>query len=203
MGHLEVATCCALTRSGTACRRKDLHVSGKCKLHGGASTGPKTEMGKAQASKNGKLGGRPPSRKPKSMKLPEEHEVLPTLPLSVLPTPHAARIEPDLGGLEYGRTGFTATHTPNAGHVQEKPNPMNGVLELPQAAVLIESLTDSQNPAKPKILNGEEGNPSAMVKCRDCSNLSAGFTCLAPDSGQVAPAMGDWRMCTHYRDLSY
>lgn len=47
-------TCGAKTRSGTPCKRKDLHINGRCKLHGGLSTGPKTEQGKKWSSMNGK-----------------------------------------------------------------------------------------------------------------------------------------------------
>jgi len=34
--------CGAKTRAGTPCKRRDLYASGRCKLHGGLSTGPKT-----------------------------------------------------------------------------------------------------------------------------------------------------------------
>tara|TARA_R110002051_G_scaffold305409_1_gene375350 strand:+ start:1224 stop:1562 length:339 start_codon:yes stop_codon:yes gene_type:complete len=34
--------CGAKTRAGTPCKRRDLWDSGRCKLHGGMSTGPKT-----------------------------------------------------------------------------------------------------------------------------------------------------------------
>lgn len=34
-------TCGAKTRAGTPCKRRDLYMSGRCKLHGGLSTGPK------------------------------------------------------------------------------------------------------------------------------------------------------------------
>ncbi|WP_443701117.1 HGGxSTG domain-containing protein [Pseudomonas sp.] len=34
--------CCgAKTRAGTPCKRRDLYDSGRCRLHGGLSTGPK------------------------------------------------------------------------------------------------------------------------------------------------------------------
>lgn len=59
-------TCGAKTRAGTPCKQRDVFANGRCKFHGGASTGPVTEAGKAQARKNGKLGGRPP-KKPKPM----------------------------------------------------------------------------------------------------------------------------------------
>lgn len=59
--------CGAKTRAGTPCKTKVLHGSGRCKLHGGLSTGPKTDAGKAQARENGKLGGRGRRAKPNPM----------------------------------------------------------------------------------------------------------------------------------------
>lgn len=50
--------CGAKTRAGTPCRMKALYRNGRCKLHGGLSTGPKTEAGKARASQNWR-GGQP------------------------------------------------------------------------------------------------------------------------------------------------
>ncbi|WP_425386890.1 HGGxSTG domain-containing protein [Azovibrio restrictus] len=58
-------TCSATTRKGTPCKHKSLYSNGRCKLHGGLSTGPKTAAGKEQARVNGRKGGRP--RKPKPM----------------------------------------------------------------------------------------------------------------------------------------
>ncbi len=46
-------TCGAKTRAGTPCKRKDLYHSGRCKFHGGLSTGPKTVEGKKRSSMNG------------------------------------------------------------------------------------------------------------------------------------------------------
>lgn len=34
-------TCGAKTRAGTPCKRRDLYDCGRCRLHGGLSTGPK------------------------------------------------------------------------------------------------------------------------------------------------------------------
>ncbi|WP_390882416.1 HGGxSTG domain-containing protein [Halomonas saccharevitans] len=34
--------CGARTRAGTPCKRRDLFSSGRCRLHGGLSTGPKS-----------------------------------------------------------------------------------------------------------------------------------------------------------------
>ena len=40
--------CGAKTRSGSECRRPAYRRNGKCHLHGGASTGPRTETGLAR-----------------------------------------------------------------------------------------------------------------------------------------------------------
>lgn len=44
--------CGAKTRAGTPCKRSDLHISGRCKLHGGLATGPHSEEGKQKISQN-------------------------------------------------------------------------------------------------------------------------------------------------------
>lgn len=45
--------CGAKTRAGTPCKRKDLYENGRCKLHGGPSTGPRTKRGKQRSARNG------------------------------------------------------------------------------------------------------------------------------------------------------
>jgi hypothetical protein len=47
-------TCGAKTRKGTPCKQKGLYGSGRCKLHGGLSTGPTTPEGKSKSSLNWK-----------------------------------------------------------------------------------------------------------------------------------------------------
>lgn len=47
--------CGARTRRGTACKRTDLHPNGRCKYHGGCSTGPRTPEGKARSMANLRL----------------------------------------------------------------------------------------------------------------------------------------------------
>lgn len=47
-------TCGARTRAGTPCKRRDLYRSGRCKLHGGLSTGPRTAKGKRLSARNAK-----------------------------------------------------------------------------------------------------------------------------------------------------
>lgn len=44
--------CGAKTRKGTPCKRRDIYASGRCALHGGLSTGPRTSEGKAKAAQN-------------------------------------------------------------------------------------------------------------------------------------------------------
>ena len=46
-------TCGARTRAGTPCKRRDLQINGRCKLHGGRSTGPRTPEGKRNSALNG------------------------------------------------------------------------------------------------------------------------------------------------------
>lgn len=48
--------CGAKTRAGTPCKRHDISLSnGRCRLHGGHSTGPTSKRGKARSAKNGLL----------------------------------------------------------------------------------------------------------------------------------------------------
>jgi hypothetical protein len=54
--------CRARTRAGTPCKLRPFHANGRCKFHGGPSTGPKTEQGRRQSALNGRKGGRPRKR---------------------------------------------------------------------------------------------------------------------------------------------
>lgn len=44
--------CGAKTRLGTECKRTDLALNGRCKFHGGLSTGPKSAAGRERAKAN-------------------------------------------------------------------------------------------------------------------------------------------------------
>jgi hypothetical protein len=55
---LKGLTCGAKTRAGTPCKSRALHMNGRCKFHGGLSTGPKTEAGRMQSRANGKQRGK-------------------------------------------------------------------------------------------------------------------------------------------------
>lgn len=50
--------CEALTRRGTLCQRPGNKINGRCKLHGGRSTGPRTEGGLARIAKSKTTHGR-------------------------------------------------------------------------------------------------------------------------------------------------
>lgn len=52
-------TCGAKTRAGTPYKLNSIYANGRCKFHGGLSTGPKSEAGRRQSVENGKKGGRP------------------------------------------------------------------------------------------------------------------------------------------------
>ena len=45
--------CGAKTRGGTPCKLTSIYKNGRCKFHGGLSTGPKTTEGKKQSAMNG------------------------------------------------------------------------------------------------------------------------------------------------------
>ncbi|MGZ4958698.1 MAG: HGGxSTG domain-containing protein [Methylomonas sp.] len=45
--------CGAKTRAGTPCKQKAIYANGRCKWHGGCSTGAKTEEGKKRSAMNG------------------------------------------------------------------------------------------------------------------------------------------------------
>jgi hypothetical protein len=54
--YLRGLTCGAIKKSGLACGSTTLCANGRCKFHGGASTGPRTAEGRAKALENLKLG---------------------------------------------------------------------------------------------------------------------------------------------------
>lgn len=50
--------CGAKTRGGWPCKQRVLYVNGRCKFHGGLSTGPTSEAGKRKSAENGKKAAR-------------------------------------------------------------------------------------------------------------------------------------------------
>lgn len=44
--------CGARTRAGTPCKQRSIYRNGRCKFHGGPSTGPRTAAGKAVSAQN-------------------------------------------------------------------------------------------------------------------------------------------------------
>ena len=57
--ELRGLNCGAKTRKGMPCQLTEIYDNGRCKWHGGLTTGPKTEAGKEQCRINGRKGGRP------------------------------------------------------------------------------------------------------------------------------------------------
>ena len=54
--YLSGLTCGAKKKDGARCRSTGLYANGRCKFHGGASTGPRSLEGRARALENLKLG---------------------------------------------------------------------------------------------------------------------------------------------------
>lgn len=54
--YLRGLTCGAIKKNGKPCGMTTLGANGRCKFHGGASTGPRTPEGCARALENLKLG---------------------------------------------------------------------------------------------------------------------------------------------------
>jgi hypothetical protein len=50
---LKTLQCSATTQAGTSCKQIAIYANGRCKWHGGCSTGPKTEAGKQRSALNG------------------------------------------------------------------------------------------------------------------------------------------------------
>jgi len=50
--HLATLQCGAKTRAGTPCKMISIYENARCQMHGGLSTGPKTEEGRAKALAN-------------------------------------------------------------------------------------------------------------------------------------------------------
>ena len=79
--------CGAKTRAGTPCKMKVLYRSGRCKLHGGLSTGPKSEEGKAKSARNGLLSRVVVEPREALDKVEVEERVVLDMPPFTLPSP--------------------------------------------------------------------------------------------------------------------
>ena len=51
--ELRGLACGAKTRAGTPCKQTAIYINGRCKFHGGLSTGPTSPEGRAKAAANG------------------------------------------------------------------------------------------------------------------------------------------------------
>ncbi len=50
--ELRGLTCGAKTRAGAPCKLTSIYANGRCRFHGGLSTGPKTKKGKRRVAAN-------------------------------------------------------------------------------------------------------------------------------------------------------
>lgn len=71
--------CGAMKKNGEPCKQKALYNGRRCKFHGGLSTGPTSEKGKAQSRINGAKGGRPRQKQSQDNRLSEIQSTLATL----------------------------------------------------------------------------------------------------------------------------
>ena len=203
--------CGARTRAGTPCKRIDLYWSGRCKFHGGLSTGPTTENGKAKSRDNGKLGGRGRVLKPNPMETPRNPQggaLIPSPP-GGSPDPNPMETVRKRLGLAGISSDIAARFPDHASHVTDgrnlgtvnavlQPNPMDSS-EKPTFCEKDTALLALANSlTKPDFLKTNGGNVSVRVQCKECGCLSVGFKCLCPDSGQLAPTLGEWRVCKFF-----
>ena len=96
----------------------------------------------------------------------------------------------DRGMRVSGISALPASPKSNGGAVESRLRP-----KLPAVSV-----PPPDRPVSHEISRITGRNIPGMVQCRDCGNLSVGFRCLAPGSGQVTPAMGEWRQCLKFED---
>ena len=178
---LKSLTCGATTRSGALCKSTTLYAGARCKFHGGLSTGPTTVEGKAQARLNGKLGGRGRVRKPDPMETAIKRPCSRSSPRETASPP----LEPkSMETLRYHQGSSLRAEG------LAVPNPMDGHIT---AMVL-----PTKNPANSDTSIAGNGKVTVWVQCRDCTNLSAGYKCLIPATGQTFPNMGQPRGCVHF-----
>lgn len=207
-------TCGARTRAGTPCKRIDLYWSGRCKFHGGLSTGPTTEIGKAKSRDNGKLGGRGRVSKPNSVETPRKPQGG-----ALFPGPARVSLEPNPMETRRNRIGsvgissdvtarFTNDPTPATDDKDfgtenrvSQPNPVETLQKLSSCGDAVGIHRPADHLRKLVLLNAQNGKVSVRVQCRDCANISAGFKCLSPGSGQSIPALGEWRICQQFLRL--
>jgi hypothetical protein len=173
--------CGAKTRAGTPCKLSTLYAGGRCKFHGGLSTGPTTDAGKAQARENGKLGGRGRVRKPDPMEAAVKRPCIQPSPTESGNPP----LEPK--SMETPRYSQGSSLRAEGLAV---PNSMDGHIT---AMVL-----PTKNPANSDTSIAGNGKVTVWVQCRDCTNLSAGYKCLIPATGQTFPNMGQPRGCVYF-----
>jgi hypothetical protein len=182
--------CGAQTRAGTPCKQIALYAGGRCKFHGGLSTGPTTEAGKAQARENGKLGGRGRGGKPDPMNGLGKPYGFPT---SQNATERSLAKPKPMKTARFGQWVGMREQDPT------KPNPMRGLEKSTfDGARTGRVVGPPMDPVNSDIHIAEDAKVTVWVQCRDCTNLSAGYKCLIPATGQTFPNMGQPRGCVYF-----
>jgi hypothetical protein len=177
---LDAKTCSARLQGGQLCAGTATTQSGRCKIHGGLSTGPKSKRGKARSAKNGKLGGRPRKfieENPLPNFWQSDGKPLANLMAKAIANPWQNDSKTEANSL--------VTHV-----ADQKKTASFGLAPLESSETKL---------VKTKVV--ASANVLLRVRCCDCRNLSAGYACLVTATGQVAPDLGMMRACAWYAPM--
>ncbi|MHB1176517.1 MAG: HGGxSTG domain-containing protein [Sulfuriferula sp.] len=182
-------------RTGKPCQKKDIFINGRCRFHGGLSTGPRTESGKQASRQNGKKGGRPRKDALRAIRQEPGPMVSPRLRQGSGGDncPHTASrqggrllkhvlVAAENSLAESRASGIARRRLSGNCGAEGKPDQIEtGLLGKPDPMKASKNLTfvDHRSPQP------ESGQ--ALRCCADCANLSAAHTCMV---GEV----GNWRL---------
>jgi hypothetical protein len=183
--------CGAKTRAGAPCKLTAIYLNGRCKFHGGMSTGPRTPEGKAASRLNGSKGGRPRKAvtnrngpKPNPTQVDSFHDGYQRKIESADANPMVTQAIEDCGG------------------VMKTPNPLRAAGSQSITHENVQMLDATTSGSKPNPMDTWE--KLTFCRCADCANLSAGFTCLPAQRGElgpgapIRPSLGTTRKCVAY-----
>ena len=94
--------------------------------------------------------------------------------------------------------GGIGASTVSAKPAGPKSNPSSKKARVRTQYLDIAARSPPSSPWRSELTGLVSENAPSLVQCIDCVNLSVGFKCLAPGSGQSFPAMGDWRQCSEF-----
>jgi hypothetical protein len=129
----EGLACGALTKARTPCKRRDLYVNGRCKLHGGPSTGPKSPEGAKRSMANLKLRWRKTPAQERAREIAAAHRELREAKLAELARRCAeimaakAQHTAELARLIYGPQADAWLTSPDAYDRRRALNPLKAV----------------------------------------------------------------------------